>query len=70
MLTDTIPLLECDELVLTSNDTFTIMHYLQEKEDLPELSEKIDFIRMAAARNLSRALVFEAQYNYKEDKNK
>lgn len=68
MLTDTIPLLECDELVFSSNDTFTILHCLHDKEHLPELKDKIGLIRLAAARNLAKALTFEAQYSNNEDK--
>ncbi|KAJ8939055.1 hypothetical protein NQ318_007686 [Aromia moschata] len=61
LLLDTIPLLESEELVFSSNDTFTIMHCVEEKENLPELKDKVEIIRLAAARNLSRALIFEAQ---------
>ncbi|XP_060521243.1 nuclear pore complex protein Nup85 [Cylas formicarius] len=61
LLTEVIPLLECETIVLSSNDTYTILHCLEEKEDLKELSDKIDILRLAAARNLSRTLVHEAQ---------
>ncbi|KAI4457128.1 frount protein-related [Holotrichia oblita] len=61
LLTDAVPLLECDKLVLSSSDTFTLLHFLEEKSTLPELSDKIDLIRLALARNLGRALTFEAQ---------
>ncbi|KRT81355.1 hypothetical protein AMK59_5935, partial [Oryctes borbonicus] len=55
LLTDALPLLECDKLVLSSSDTFTLLHFLEEKSNLPELSDKIDLIRLALARNLGRA---------------
>ncbi|CAH0563752.1 unnamed protein product [Brassicogethes aeneus] len=58
---EAIPLLESEEIVFSSNDTYTIIHCLEEKEDLPELKDKIEILRLAAARNLSRALTYEAQ---------
>ncbi|XP_066153103.1 nuclear pore complex protein Nup85 [Euwallacea fornicatus] len=61
LLSESIPLLESEKLVFSSNDTFTIIHCLEEKENLPELSDKLDVLRLAAARNLSRALMYEAQ---------
>ncbi|CAG9820063.1 unnamed protein product [Phaedon cochleariae] len=61
LLLEAIPLLESEELLFSSNDTFTIIHCLEEKEHLPELKEKIEILRLAAARNLSRALTYEAQ---------
>ncbi|KAG5892368.1 hypothetical protein JTB14_035982 [Gonioctena quinquepunctata] len=61
LLIEAIPLLESEELLFSSNDTFTIMHCLEEKEHLPELKEKVDILRLAAARNLSRALTYESQ---------
>ncbi|XP_072384789.1 nuclear pore complex protein Nup85 [Diabrotica undecimpunctata] len=63
LLIESIPLLESADMVFSSNDTFTIMHCLEEKKDLPELDDKIEILRLAAARNLSRALTFEAQVN-------
>lgn len=59
LLIETIPLLESEELLFSSNDTFTILHCIEEKEDLPELKDNIDILRLAAARNLSRALTYE-----------
>ncbi|KAF5288343.1 hypothetical protein FQR65_LT12078 [Abscondita terminalis] len=61
LLSDSIPLLECYELVMSSLDTITLLHCLEEKSNLPELQDKIELIRLAAARNLSRALMYEAQ---------
>ncbi|KAF5289717.1 hypothetical protein FQA39_LY03634 [Lamprigera yunnana] len=62
LLSDTIPLLECNELIMSSHDTFTVLHCLEEKSDLEELKDKIQLIRLGAARNLSRALIYEAQF--------
>lgn len=61
LLTDAIPLLECDDLVFSSNDTLMMIHYLEEKQNLPELKGKVDLIRFACTRNLARALMYEAQ---------
>lgn len=61
LLSEAIPLLESEELVFSANDTYTILHCLEEKEAIPQLADKISILRLAAARNLSRALMFEAQ---------
>lgn len=61
MLTDAVPLLECDELVFSSNDVFTLLYYLDERENEKDMENKVDLIRMAAARNLAKALAYEAQ---------
>ncbi|CAG9861328.1 unnamed protein product [Phyllotreta striolata] len=61
LLIESIPLLESDELLFSSNATFTIMRCLEEKQTEPELKDKIDILRLALARNLSRALTYEAQ---------
>lgn len=61
LISEAIPLLESEELVFFSGDTYTILHCLEEKEGIPELSDKTDILRLAAARNLSRALMYEAQ---------
>nr|AEE63636.1 unknown [Dendroctonus ponderosae] len=61
LLSEAIPLLESEEIVFSANDTFTVLHCLEEKEEIPELSDKISILRLAAARNLSRALMYEAQ---------
>ncbi|RZC34971.1 nuclear pore complex protein Nup85 [Asbolus verrucosus] len=63
LLTETVPLLECEEMVFSSTDTFTIMQCLEEREHLKELKDKIALSRLAATRNLARALVHEAQLN-------
>lgn len=61
LLLDALPLLECEELVLSSNDTHVLLHAIEERAQLPGLKEKIELFRIAIARNLSRALVFEGQ---------
>nr|CAH7742098.1 unnamed protein product [Callosobruchus chinensis] len=61
LLTDAIPLLESEELLFSSNDTYTIIHCTEQKEDLPEMKDKLNILKLAAARNLARALTYEAQ---------
>ncbi|XP_076272929.1 nuclear pore complex protein Nup75 isoform X2 [Rhynchophorus ferrugineus] len=61
LLSEAIPLLESEELVFSSNDTYTILHCLEEKEEIPQMTDKMSILRLAAARNLSRALMYEAQ---------
>lgn len=61
LLSEAIPLLESKDLIFSSNDTYTILHCLEEKEKIPQLDDKINILRLAAARNLSRALMQEAQ---------
>lgn len=61
LITDTIPLLECDEIIFSSTETFIILQCLQEKEHSEDLSDKLDILRFAASRNLARALIYEAQ---------
>lgn len=47
---------------MSSHDTFTLLHCLEEKSTLPDMKDKIELLRLAAARNLARALMFEAQH--------
>lgn len=61
LLLDALPLLESDDLVFSSNDVLTLMHYLDERENETDMKNKIDLIRIAAARNLAKALTYEAQ---------
>lgn len=58
---DALPLLECEKLVMSSNDTLTLLHCLEERLNTPGLEDKIPLIRLAIARNLARALTYEAQ---------
>ncbi|KAB0793485.1 hypothetical protein PPYR_13105 [Photinus pyralis] len=65
LLCDAINLLENNVMVISSTDTYTLLHSLEEKCELPELKDKIDLIRLGAARNLSRALLYEMQLDKK-----
>lgn len=58
---DALPLLECDELVLTTSNTVVLMQALEERRKIPELKDKTELLRLALVRNLSRALIYEAQ---------
>jgi nuclear pore complex protein Nup85 len=68
LLADTIPLLEYKEPIIPSKETFVILYHL-ESNWLPLLKKKkdmksddsslISMLRLACARNLSRAFVIE-----------
>lgn len=60
LLTDAIPLLEADEIILSSEDTFTLMSCVEEHGDDPKFEDKLDIFRYAVGRNLARALNTEA----------
>ncbi|XP_017774587.1 PREDICTED: nuclear pore complex protein Nup85 [Nicrophorus vespilloides] len=63
LLSEALTLLECDELLLSSNDVFNLLNAVEERLDcLCELDELEPLIRLGIARNLSRALTYEAQY--------
>ncbi|XP_011312196.1 nuclear pore complex protein Nup85 [Fopius arisanus] len=59
LLSDAIPLLESEDVILSSEDTFTLMRCLEEHGDDLEFQDKVEITRLAAARNLSRALILE-----------
>lgn len=58
LLLDTLPLLESDEPVFTSSDTYEIMLCLELKSSSLD-SEKADLLRLALARNLARTVLAE-----------
>ncbi|XP_047024324.1 nuclear pore complex protein Nup85 [Helicoverpa zea] len=58
LLLDTLPLLESDEAVFTSNDTYEIMLCLELRSSSLD-SEKADLLRLALARNLARTALAE-----------
>lgn len=60
LLTDAIPLLETDDLVFSANDTYELLAAIEEHGEDPKFEDKVDIFRLAAARNLSRALIIEA----------
>lgn len=60
MLLDTLALLERDEPVFTSKDTYEIMLCLELKSSDLE-AEKADLLRLALARNLARTALAEGE---------
>ncbi|XP_076338478.1 nuclear pore complex protein Nup75 isoform X2 [Tachypleus tridentatus] len=63
LLFDALPLLESEEVVFSSRQTFQLMYCLEElqqKTDKPPgLKEKEDLLRLALTRNLARAFISE-----------
>lgn len=61
LLSNALPLLNNDELLLSSNDTFTILQCLEEKVDCLKAEDMLKDLRLAVANNLGRCLIHEAQ---------
>ncbi|XP_034942679.1 nuclear pore complex protein Nup85 [Chelonus insularis] len=59
LLTDAIPLLEAEDILLSSKDTFLLMRSVEEHGDDPAFHDKTEIFRLSAARNLARALNIE-----------
>ncbi|XP_012284297.1 nuclear pore complex protein Nup85 [Orussus abietinus] len=59
LLTDAIPLLEAEDIILTSEDTFELLRSVEEHGDDSKFQNKIGIFCLAAARNLARALNLE-----------
>lgn len=59
LLTDAIPLLESEEVLFSSEDTFILMRCVEEHGNDPKFEDKLEIFRLAAARNLARALNLE-----------
>ncbi|XP_015601778.1 nuclear pore complex protein Nup85 isoform X2 [Cephus cinctus] len=59
LLWDAVPLLEAEDVILSSEDTFELMRSVEEHGDDPKFQDKIEIFRLAAARNLARALNLE-----------
>ncbi|CAG9767112.1 unnamed protein product [Ceutorhynchus assimilis] len=59
---EALTLAENEQLVFSSDQTEQIIYRLEEKQNIPELvSSKVYLLRLALARNLKRALMYEAQ---------
>lgn len=56
---DTIPLLECSEVIFSADDTYEIMHCVEERTSNIESDEKVELLRLALARNLARTLLMD-----------
>ncbi|XP_066583629.1 nuclear pore complex protein Nup85-like isoform X2 [Prorops nasuta] len=59
LLTDVIPLLEAEDVLLSSNDSFELLRCMEAYGNNPKFEEKADIFRLAVARNLARALNLE-----------
>lgn len=57
---DTLPLLESDEPVFSSTDTYEIMLCLELRSKFLE-GEKADLLRLALARNLARTALLDGE---------
>lgn len=56
---DALPLLECDVVVFGTDDTYEIMHCVEERITNGELGDKLDLLRLALSRNLARTLLLD-----------
>lgn len=59
LLTDAIPLLEAEDIILSSEDTYILMRCVENHGDDEKFQDKYEIFRYALARNLARALNFE-----------
>lgn len=59
LLIDALPLLECSEIVFSADDTYEIMHCVEERVLGIESDEKIELLRLALSRNLARTLLMD-----------
>ncbi|KAJ8679027.1 hypothetical protein QAD02_014814 [Eretmocerus hayati] len=59
LFTDSIPLLETDDLVFSTNDTYELLRAVEHYGDDPKFKDKKKVFRWAAARNLARAIIIE-----------
>lgn len=59
LLTDAIPLLEAEDVILSSEDSFELMRCVEDDGDDPKFHEKVEIFKLAVARNLARALNIE-----------
>ncbi|KAI4495440.1 hypothetical protein M0802_008654 [Mischocyttarus mexicanus] len=59
LFTDVIPLLESEDVILSSIDSFELLRCIEAHGDDPKFSDKVEIFRLAVARNLARALNLE-----------
>ncbi|KAL2717185.1 nuclear pore complex protein Nup85 [Vespula squamosa] len=59
LFTDVIPLLESEDVILSSIDSFELLRCVEAHGDDPKFADKIEIFRLAVARNLARALNLE-----------
>lgn len=61
LLLEAIPLLESEDIIFSSNDTYMIINLLEGYEMDEKVKSKLNILRLATARNLSRAILYEAE---------
>ncbi|XP_047343395.1 nuclear pore complex protein Nup85 isoform X1 [Vespa velutina] len=59
LFTDVIPLLESEDVILSSIDSFELLRCVEAHGDDPKFADKVEIFRLAVARNLARALNLE-----------
>ncbi|XP_014208983.1 nuclear pore complex protein Nup85 [Copidosoma floridanum] len=59
LLNDAIPLLDSQDIIFSSDDTYELLRAIEKRGDHPKFKEKLPIFRFAAARNLARALIIE-----------
>ncbi|XP_031849160.1 nuclear pore complex protein Nup75 [Nomia melanderi] len=59
LLSDAIPLLEAEDITLSSNDCYELLRCVEAHGDDPKFQGKVEILRLAVARNLARALSLE-----------
>lgn len=59
LFTDIIPLLESEDVILSSIDSFELLRCVEAHGDDPKFADKVEIFRLAVARNLARALNLE-----------
>lgn len=59
LLTDAIPLLESEDVIVSSNDSFELLRCVEAHGYDPKFQDKIFIFRLAVARNLARGLCLE-----------
>lgn len=62
-MTDAIPMLESDELLFSSKDSFELLRCTEDHGGDAKFQDKIEIFRLAVARNLARALTIEGCQN-------
>ncbi|XP_076651804.1 nuclear pore complex protein Nup75 [Halictus rubicundus] len=59
LLSDAIPLLEAQDVIISSNDCYELLRCVEAHGDDPKFQVEIEIFRLAVARNLARALSLE-----------
>ncbi|KAG7189414.1 hypothetical protein KM043_017118 [Ampulex compressa] len=62
LLTDAIPLLEAEDVLLSSSDCFELLRCVEAHGDCPKFQDKIEIFRLAVARNLAHIIYIMEDY--------